>query len=143
LPFLNIARLNAKDQRTDGNFNALCRLVQSVKMDTEESIDLRDSEISGMLYIIPDEYLKISHKKQLSIVPYASKVLNRVANDIKYFSKLRSPSGKDILFAGRPEKQKEVQKLSIAFNRVVFDVNRALNKRGESVHSDVDYEIFD
>lgn len=142
LPFLNIARLNSKDQRTKGNFKALCRLVQSVKADSEEHIDLRDSEISGMLYIIPDDYLKIPSNKQLSIVPYASKVLNRVANDPKYFSAIRSPSEKDILFAGRPEKQKEVQKLSTAFNRLIFDVNRALNDMDLTMQSKIDYEIF-
>lgn len=142
LPFLNIARLNSKDQRTKGNFKALCRLVQSIKADTDEKIDLRESEISGMLYIIPDEYLQVDRKKQLSIVPYASKVLSRVANDPTYFAKLRSPSEKDILFAGRPEKRKEVQKLSMAFNRLIFDVNRALNEMDMTMQSNVDYELF-
>jgi len=143
LPFLNIARLNAKDQKTDGNFMALCRLVQSVKEDAEEHINLTNSEISSMLYVIPDNYLTMSHKKQLSIVPMASKVLNRVASDPKYFSAIRSPSEKDILFAGKPEKQQEVKKLSIALNRLLFDVNKELNKMEKTLQSNLDYEIFE
>lgn len=128
LPFLNIARINAKDQRTNGNLKSIARLLTTLRTDSDTKIDLRDSEIIGILYNISDKKLCVEADKVLSLLPMIDKLLEKLAANPKLFNSLLSPSEKDRIFAGRPDKQGELSKLRGALHRLVHDVSIDLDK---------------
>ena len=139
LPFLNIARINAKDQRTHGNLKAISRLLKTLRTDVEERIDLKDSEINAIVYQMPDEMLLVEPSKILSLLPKASALLNKLSTDGTFFEKLLSPSGKDRVFSGRPDKKHEIRKLAKAFQTLITDVKSDLIKMEKDLDSAIDY----
>ncbi len=139
LPFLNIARINSKDQHTNGNLKALSRLLNSLKADSHERINLKDSEINSILYNIPELELSVPQNKVLSLLPKVALLLDKLSIDTKYFSNLLSPSGKDRVFGGRPEKQQEIRKLSASLNTLIADVKKSLSDKNKNIDSEVNY----
>ncbi|WP_425391796.1 hypothetical protein [Ekhidna sp.] len=139
LPFLNIARINARDQHTNGNFKAISRLLMSLRADSDERINLRDSEINAILYNIPEGDLTVPPNMILSLLPIVSDLLEKLANDAQQFALLLSPSDKDRVFGGRPEKQKEVKKLHMVLNRLMSDLKAELEPLNKSLSSEVEY----
>ena len=139
LPFLNIARINSRDQHTNGNLKALSRLLKTLRADSHDKINLKDSEINAILYNIPEVEISVPASKVLSLLPKVAFILNKIATDTKYFNHLLSPSEKDRVFGGRPEKQQEVQKLSDALNKLVADLKKDLSNSNKSLDSEIAY----
>ncbi|WP_462249063.1 hypothetical protein [Ekhidna sp.] len=139
LPFLNIARFNSRDQHTNGNLKALSRLLKTLKADSSERIDLRDSEINSMLYNIPELELSVPQNKVLSLLPKVAILLDKLSIDSKYFNEMLSPSEKDRIFGGRPEKQQEIRKLSASLNTLITDVKKSLSDQSKSIDSEISY----
>ncbi|MEO9489552.1 MAG: hypothetical protein ABJI10_02535 [Ekhidna sp.] len=139
LPFLNIARINSRDQHTNGNLKSLSRLLKTLRADTHDKINLRDSEINSILYNIPEVELSISQNKILSLLPKVSVLLNKLSTDTKYFASLLSPSEKDRVFGGRPEKQQEIRKLSTSLDALIADIKKDLSDNDKSIDSEIPY----
>ncbi|MEP0987302.1 hypothetical protein [Ekhidna sp.] len=139
LPFLNIARINSRDHHTNGNLKAMSRLLKSLRADHDERINLRDSEINSMLYSIPEAELSVAPNKVLTLLPVVANLLNKISTDTAFFSNLVSPSEKDRVFGGRPEKQKEVGKLHSVFSSLISDLEADLASNKKSLASEIEY----
>lgn len=139
LPFLNIARINARDQHTNGNLKSIARLFKTLRADSEDKIDLRDSEINAILYNIPEVDITISPKKVLSLLPKVSQFLTKLSDDSNYFNSMLSPSEKDRVFGGRPEKQQEIAKLNKALKVLIGDLKKDLEAANKSLDSEIAY----
>jgi menaquinone-dependent protoporphyrinogen IX oxidase len=139
LPFLNIARINARDLHTNGNFKSISRLLKTLRADSQDKIDLKDSEIYGILYSIPMEQLQIDCKKVLSLLPLVEELLVKLIKDPTFFSGISSPSEKDRVFAGKPEKKIEIQKMHRALKRLIIDLKVDLEKINKRLDSEIEY----
>lgn len=139
LPFLNIARINARDQHTSGNFKSLARLLKTLRADSQDKIDLKDSEINGILYALSKEQLHIDCKKILSLLPVVEQLLVKLIKDSSFFNGISSPSEKDKVFAGKPQKKVEVQKMHIALKRLILDLKMDLEKINKRLDSEIVY----
>lgn len=139
LPFLNIARINARDKDTKGTFKCMSRLLKTLKSDTKTQIELTDSEINAILYSIPMDDLCVDQNNLLSLLPKIDARLNKLHMDTTDFTALLSPSGKDRVFAGRPEKQAEVGKLRDALSQLITNLTADLESQGKSLDSEIAY----
>lgn len=139
LPFLNIARINARDQHTKGTFKCMSRLLKTLRADTEDRIDLRDSEINAILYSIPESDMMLDPSKYLSLLPKMEAKLDELHMNSNLFNSLRSPSEKDRVFAGRPEKLVEVGKLKAALSKLIADLKTDLNAKDMTLDSEIPY----
>ncbi|SNS80599.1 hypothetical protein SAMN05421640_1309 [Ekhidna lutea] len=139
LPFLNIARINARDQHTNGNLKAMSRLLKSLRADAVDRIHLRDSEINAILYNIPEADLTVPANKVLSLLPTVAKMLDKLESDAAYFNQMLSPSEKDRVFGGRPDKQKELQKLNAQLKKLISDLKADLDSQGKTLNSEIEY----
>lgn len=139
LPFLNIARINSRDNHTNGNFKALSRLLKTIKADHPEHIHLRESEINGILYNIPKVDLTVPQSKVLSLLPLVKATLNKLSSDNSYFNGILAPSEKDRIFGGRPEKQAEIRKLAASLSSLVQDLEKELESINKTLDSEIPY----
>lgn len=139
LPFLNIARINARDQRVGGKFKSLVRLLATLCKDAEETIALRDSEINGIIYSIPEEDFEIEQGQVLSLLPKVETILEKAGTDPAFFDSLLAPSEKGKLFGGRTEKMSEIQKLHTALTGLIADLKDSLKEKGFTLESNISY----
>lgn len=139
LPFLNIARINSRDQHTNGNLKAISRLLKTLRADALDKINLRDSEINAILYNMPEVELSVPQNKVLSLLPKVALLLTKLTSDTKFFNHLLSPSEKDRVFGGRPEKQQEIKKLNNALNVLIADLKKDLSNNEKSLDSEIAY----
>ena len=139
LPFLNIARINSRDQHTNGNLKAMSRLLMTLRADSEEKINLRDSEINAILYNMPLEELSAPMNKILMLLPKVSARLEKLSTDTAYFSQMLSPAEKDRVFAGRPEKQQEIRKLNSSLSLLISDLKNDLSAQNKTLSSEIPY----
>lgn len=139
LPFLNIARINSRDQHTNGNLKAMSRLLMTLRADSEEKINLRDSEINAILYNMPLEELSAPMNKILMLLPKVSARLEKLSTDTAYFSQMLSPAEKDRVFAGRPEKQQEIRKLNSSLSLLISDLKNDLSAQNKALSSEIPY----
>jgi len=139
LPFLNIARINAKDQKVEGNLKNISRLLKTLRADSEDKIDLKDSEINAIVYNLSDSGLRARSKHLLTLLPGTEKRLNDIYINAASFNGLLSPSGKDRVFAGRPDKKAEVGKLRIALSGLIEDLTKDLGKASLTLDSEITY----
>lgn len=139
LPFLNIARINARDQHTGGNFKSLSRLLKSLRADSEEGINLRDSEINAIIYNIPESMLKIPTSRILSLLPSVANLLSDLTTDSQFFGTMLSPSEKDRVFVGHPEKREEILKLNTSLSVLIDDLRKDLEAAGKTLDTKIPY----
>ena len=139
LPFLNIARINARDRHTNGNLKAILRLLKTLGTDSEDKINLRDSEINAILYNMDEIELTVPQNKVLSLLPKVSQRLAKLTNDTNYFNQMLSPSGMDKVFGTQPEKQNEIMKLNELLNVLIEDLKKDLDSTGKSLNSEIAY----
>ncbi|MEQ8474476.1 MAG: hypothetical protein RIC35_24980 [Marinoscillum sp.] len=142
LPFLNIARINAKDARCNGGLKKIIRLLLSLQRDANEDIDLNWYEISSMVYAIPDKQLKFNSEYCLGLLGVVSAQLNRVVTDKNYRERLASPSEKELVFGSRHYLNDEVAKLKTELDQLIQDLNASLKEDGgKNIYSGVRYEV--
>ncbi|RED93178.1 hypothetical protein [Marinoscillum furvescens] len=139
LPFLNIARVNAKDQRCNGGLKKMIRLLSTLQRDANDPINLSNYEISSVLYAIPDKQLKFNPEYSLSLLGVVGAQLNRVLADRSYRETLISPSEKERVFGTRPHAPLELEKLKAEFDALVSDLNEELKQEKKTVYSDITY----
>lgn len=138
LPFLNIARVNSRDQHTDGVFKCLSRLLKTLRADNSERIELKDSDINALLYAM-GEKIKVEHSHILSQLPKVEKMLEKVSVDSSILKGIPSPSGKDKVFNDRPEVQEEIKKLKAALSNLISDINEDLSEKNLRIESPFEY----
>lgn len=138
LPFLNIARINARDQKTNGTFKCISRLLKTLRADCEDNIDLKDSEINSIVYGLGLD-IKVPSNMLLSLLPMVSDHLTKLHTDANYFKALLSPSGKDRVFAGQPNKQAEIGKLNTCLSRLIKDLESDLASKNKKLISQIPY----
>jgi len=139
LPFLNIARVNSRDQHTEGAFKRLSRLLKTLRADNDERIDLKDSEINAILYTLGIEKLTGEYSYILSKLPLLEKLLDKIQSDKKAFLSVPSPSGKDKVFNGSLGKQAEVGKLKVALSKLIEDISSDLDAVNLRIESPFEY----
>ncbi|XOV91414.1 MAG: hypothetical protein ACFHWX_14495 [Bacteroidota bacterium] len=138
MPFKNIARINAKDDRTNGGLKRMIRLLRTLQKDAESPINLEAHEISAMVYDIPERQLKYSDKQALSLLSVVSAQLTRICSDKKYFETLKAPSELEVIFGTKP-KQGEVMKLKNALENLMKDVQGILKRESKDFYSEIPY----
>ncbi|MEM7298032.1 MAG: hypothetical protein AAF391_07175, partial [Bacteroidota bacterium] len=140
LPFLNIARINSRDQHTKGTFKCMSRLLKTLRADSEERIGLRESEINAILYSIPESEMMVEASKHLSLLPKVEAKLDELHMNSNLFNNLRSPSEKDRVFAGRPEQLVEIGKLKTELSKLIEDIKADLSTKDMTIDSEVPYD---
>ncbi|MEQ9306487.1 MAG: hypothetical protein RJQ14_21420 [Marinoscillum sp.] len=141
LPFMNIARINAKDSRCNGGLKKIIRLLLSLQRDSTANIELNWYEISSMIYAIPEKQLKFNSEYSLSLLGVVSAQLNRVVTDKNYRERLASPSEKELVFGSRHYLNDEVVKLKTELDLLIQDLNAELKKDGgKNIYNEVRYE---
>ena len=139
LPFLNIARINAKDQHVGGSLKSISRLLKTLRADGDERINLKDSEINAIVYSLSEEDLKVEPNKILSLLPVVNEKLTSLYKEVDAFKGLLAPSEKDRVFAGRPDKQKEIWKLKKELSALISDLSRDLSNKNLTLDSPIEY----
>lgn len=139
LPFLNIARINSKDQQVRGNLKNLSRLLKTLRADFEDKIRLNDAEINAMIYNLSIDELKADPKHILQLLPKMEAKLNSLHINSSEFNALLSPSGKDRVFAGRPDKKAEIGKLRETLSSLIEDLKKDLDTVNLTIDSEINY----
>ena len=139
LPFLNVARINAKDQKVGGNLKNISRLLKTLRTDSEDGIDLEDSEINAIVYSLPDAALRTDAKHLLTLLPKTEEKLNDMFTNASSFDGLLSPSEKDHVFEGRPDKKAAIGKLKNALTTLITDLEADLAKMDLTMNSGITY----
>lgn len=138
LPFLNMARINARDRDLKGNMKYIFRLLRSLIQDSEREINLGFDEISGILYNIPEKYFMVPKEKLLSILPVVSVQLKRLITKDIYRIKLLAPSQKEYVFSKRPVK-KSLLNLKKELDTLIIDINKSLKDYDLTIKNDIEY----
>ncbi len=139
-PFLNIARVNAKDQQVDGNLKTYARLLMTLKEDSEDTIQVREDEMKNFLYAILEDDFKVDKKRILSILPVVERHLNRVITDDIFFKSLIAPSKMEQVFASGSEKRGELVKIHQSLKVLIDDIARALAERNLTLEDKFEYK---
>lgn len=139
LPFLNIARINARDQQTNGAMKALSRLLKTLRADADNKIDLSDYEINSIVYSLGLD-INVPSNQFLSLLPKLETTLENIHTDTNVFNGLLSPTEKDRVFASRPERQEEVGKLRKRLSLLIRDLAADLSEMEKTLESEVPYE---
>ncbi|WP_258104413.1 hypothetical protein [Marinoscillum sp. MHG1-6] len=139
LPFKNIARINAKDRKTNGGYKNLVRLLNTLQRDINPSINLQNFELCCLLYPIPDKQLIHDSKKALSLLGIASAQLKRAVNDPKYVENLLSPSEKERVFGTKKGKKDDIAKLKKLLDDLIADIKSELKPENKNLYSEIAY----
>ncbi len=140
LPFKHIARINAKDKKTNGGLKRLIRIVHTLIRDSHEAdIDLSYSEVDSLIYAIPEKQLIYEPKKALALLGILSAQMNRAASDLTYLQKLISPSEKELVFGKKEGKQEEIKKLKKLLDNLIADIKEDLSKMDKNIYSELSY----
>ncbi|MBC6427617.1 MAG: hypothetical protein GDA51_14395 [Ekhidna sp.] len=139
LPFLNIARINAKDQKVKGNLKSISRLLKTLRADNERKMDLNDAEINAIVYNLSNVDLRTDSGHLLTLLPVMEEKLNEIYINTASFNELLSPSGKDRIFAGRPDKKAEVGKLKTALSELIEDLKKDLEAANLTLDAEITY----
>ncbi len=139
LPFKNIARINAKDQRSNGGLKKMVRLLRSLQRDANNNIVLNNYQIAAMLYAIPEKQLMFNPEYSLSLIGVVSAQLNRVITDDKYRETLISASEKELVFGKNPNAKGELKKLKNELDSLVADMQSELKQNDKSLYTEIRY----
>lgn len=129
LPFLAIARLNARDRKVKGGLKSLIRLVRNIKEDAEDRFELSFDEICGVIYDISDKELTVDQDHLLSLLTPLSDKLGKLITDDKYRRKLISPSKKEYVFHNKDHKVEDLKKLKNFLDELIGDLPKDLENK--------------
>ncbi len=110
LPFRNMARVNVKDTKVNGNLKSLIRLIKNLQLDAEEKIDLSDYELTCCLYNIHEKKLSVPSESLISMLPVIANYLEKLGKTGMY-RRIISPSRKELVFGNKEEKGEELLKV--------------------------------
>jgi hypothetical protein len=138
LPFLNMARLNARDRKLSGCLKSMIRLVRSLIHDCPENISLTFDEVVGILYNIPIKELAVPQENYLSVLPNVSLQLQRLIKDQGYREKLLSPGRSEYVF-GKKNKVADLKILKKDLDELITDLNDSLSDVNKTLMSPFQY----
>jgi hypothetical protein len=138
LPFLNMARINARDRKLSGSLKSLIRLVRSLIHDSPHNIDLTFDEVVGILYNIPIKEMAVPSEHYLSLLPNVSLQVKRLINDAEYREKLLSPGRSEYIF-GKKNKVPALQALKKELDEFITDLNDSLGEVNKTLMSPFNY----
>lgn len=124
LPFLNMGRVNNKDQETDGCYKMGVRLLRSLCVD--ESINLTNYELCGLIYHIQNAKITVPKNRRLGLLPVVSHHIQEALND-DTFQNIPSPSERELVFGSKAGKKEAVTKLQKSLDGLIGDLNESLN----------------
>ncbi|MCP4457554.1 MAG: hypothetical protein GY816_05940 [Cytophagales bacterium] len=133
LPFLNMARVNAKDIATNGAYKKLVRLLRSIC--TDDSILLDAYEIAGLCYRIEDNILVQDDKRPLSFLPGVFDYFKSLLAEADGLEVLLSPSEKELVFGKNPDRKTAVTKLMSSFQGLIDNLNESI---GENLDAEIE-----
>jgi hypothetical protein len=136
LPFLNIARVNARDRKLGGSIKSLIRLLRSLQADAPEDIWLSHDEIAGVVYNMSSKELAVGPELYLSLLPNISVELQRLIDDSNYRESILSPSKKEYVF-GKKQKAPALALLKKEIDDLISDINEALEPINKSIASSI------
>lgn len=139
LPFKNMARVNAKDRKTNGGLKKLIRLLRNLQKDADSPITLSEYEIAAMVYAIPEKQLQYSDKHALSLLGICSAQLHRITKDQEYLEKMVSPSERELVFGKKPGKHEQVSLLNHELDMLISDLKEALTEDKKNLYSEITY----
>lgn len=134
LPFLNMARLNARDRKLSGSLKHMIRLIRSIIHDSATHYTLTFDEVVGILYNIPVKELAVPSENYLSLLPNVSLQLKRIIKDQDYREKLLSPGRSEYVF-GKKNKMEDLTSLKKELDELITDLNDALGEKNKSLMS--------
>ena len=134
LPFLNMARIDAKDIATKGNYKKLIRLWRSICSDN--SIALNGYEVECLAYGIEDENFEVSENKYLAFLPNMVNYLKKLLKDGGTLETMLSPSKKELVFGKNLQKEVAVRELLDFFQGLVNDLMEFI---GDNLDAPIEY----
>lgn len=138
LPFRNMARINVKDNKVNGNLKRLVRFVKNVQIDASENIELSNYELTSCLYNIHDKKLLVSAESLLSILPAVSNYLEKLGKTGMY-RRIISPSRKELVFGNKEEKGEELIKLKLQLDAHLEQLQQELKSDQKTIDHSFKY----
>jgi hypothetical protein len=138
LPFLNMARVNSRDRKLSGSLKSMIRLMRSLQVDAEKSIDLTYDELVGVLYNMSGKELAVPHAQYISLLPNISLHIQRIINDAEYREKLLSPSRKEYVF-GKKDRIQALEGLKKELDELIEDLKGSLKAMNKTIMSPLGY----
>ena len=139
LPFKNMARVNAKDRKTNGGLKKLIRLLRNLQKDADQPIELSEYEIAAIVFAIPDKQLMYDENHALALLGICSAQLHRISKDQDYLEKMISPSERELVFGKKPGKMEQVQLLKHELDMLISDLKEELQKDNKTLYSEITY----
>jgi hypothetical protein len=91
LPFLHMARIEAKDGATRGGAKRSIRLLKNLKADTDRVIDLSSYDIASLMWHCEDAAITVHPWYELAVLAGTEAYLAQLASDYEYTSQLMTP----------------------------------------------------
>lgn len=136
LPFLNMARINLKDNTTMGNYKKLVRLINSLSID--ESIALHPYDLTSLFYRLDNDHLMTENHKYMAFLPRALDYLKSLLDDKEKLEQLVSPSKKELVFGKHSEKREAIKKL---YDSLLELINNLKEVIGENLDEPIEYSF--
>jgi len=140
-PFLNIARINAKDSFVNSGLRRSVRILKTLKEDADYIIDLTSFEITSLVFDISDEKLLKSDSKRLFLLNELSGQLETLINNHHHRRTLLSPNKKELVFGADDSKVIEIKKLKTEVDDLRNDIIEELNS-GILLKSNIETDVY-
>ena len=138
LPFLNMARLNARDRKLNGSLKSMIRLFRSIIHDSDRSIDIGFDEVVGLLYNIPVKELTVPSENYLSLLPTVNLQIQRLINDKEYRERLLSPGRSEYVF-GKKNKLEALKAMKAELDELITALNNELGNDDKTIINPIAY----
>lgn len=138
-PFLHISKINEKGSITNDGLKKIIRLLKTLKIDADYSIDLSSFEITSIVYNMSISSLLKSQNQSLLLLPETSTQLDKIINDKPYRESLLSPNGKELVFGTDASKIVEIKKLKLELDELIQDINEELGKAYKKIDNQIIY----
>lgn len=138
LPFRNMARINVKDSKANGNLKRLIRLIKNIQLDAEEKVDLSDYELACCLYNIHEKKLSVPTENLVAMLPAVANYLEKLGKTGMY-RRIISPSRKELIFGNKEEKGEELIKLKHQLDQLLDNLKDELKSDQKTIDHSFTY----
>ncbi|MBS1516108.1 MAG: hypothetical protein JSS63_13810 [Bacteroidetes bacterium] len=91
-PFMHAYFINKKDSECYGNLKKLIRLLKTLKVDSDNKIDISSYDIAALAYNMPDKELQVDSSYPLLLLKNCEKFFNEIANYDQTRNSLQVPN---------------------------------------------------
>ena len=121
MPFLHNALISSKDDETQGGLRKACRLMKSLKYDSEH-IELSSYDIVSMAYNMPVEYLNFPKGSELNILSKCIEYCHYLVTNQYYRESIDVPDGSRKVFHDGHATLTGLKSLQFELERLANDV---------------------